>query len=307
MPSELKDFLLDQIATYVHACRAEKKLNSKIQEFKDKEFSVENDNRDVTLELINELKNFYQKEQDRKTTIETKAAASLFIIGLSVTLILGSLEFIRNFESGVVFKFIVFLILIVGVVYLLFSGVAALKALIIRELYDEDINDRIKEDKSKLNIEALGDKNRLVQFYRNIKLNQLVTNIRSNYVYATFIGIRNGIMLISIFFMVSAGHTFFVNLSRNNHVDLAKIKQLENKIGLLYDGLIQQKEDEIKELNEQILVQRKESVSMKSEIDQFKSSVGNLNKKIGEAEKGLESANKRIDDLVNKSEEPKNK
>lgn len=298
MFSRLKDFLLDQIATYVHAHWAEKRLNSKIHELKEKEFSVEDDGKEIAPGLIDELKNFYQKEQDRKTTIETKAAASLFIIGLSVTLILGSLEFIRNSEGGVVFKFIIFLILIGGVAYLLLSGVAALKALIIKELYDEDINDRIKETGTKLNIGVLDDKDRLAQLYRNIKLNQLVTNIRSNYVYATFIGIRNGIMLISIFFIISVGHTFFDDLSHKNHVDLAKIKKLENKISLLYDDLIQQKDEEIKKLNDQILVQQKESVKTRSEIDQFRSSLGSLNKKIEETEKSLESTNKRMDGLV---------
>ena len=92
--------------------------------------------------------------------------------------------------------------MILGILYLLFSGYTSIKAINIREFYDETLDDIISENDGKLTIKNSSTNEKMLLYYKNIKLNQLINNIKSNYVYATFIGIRNGIILISIFFML---------------------------------------------------------------------------------------------------------
>lgn len=299
MFGKLRGFLLEHIATYFYACWAEKVLIRKIKNLKEKEFAIKLDETKNLPKLIKELKACHQKERDRKKIIEDKAAASLFVIGLSVTLILGSLEFIRDTESGLIFKFFIFSILIIGVIYLLFSGAASIKALITRQFYDEDLDDWIKENGNELNVVTLDNNIRFAQAYKSIKLNQLMTDIRSNYVYATFIGIRNGIILISFFFIIAVGNVFFSKLAYNN-IDSEEIKQLENKVSLLNQQLIQQKDAEIKKLNEQVRMGQDALERMNKTMDSLSGELKGIKKAIDVTKKGLETANQKIEVLTSK-------
>ena len=167
-------------------------------------------------EILKDLNEFHQREKGRKGTVEDKAKACLFIIALTITLILGSLTFIKGGEPGTPFYLTGIVILILGVIFLCLSGITAIKALNVREYHDIQLHDRVGEDGTKLNIIKVEREEKISLLYKIIKLNQLTTNIRSNYVYATFIGIRNGIILISIFFILAVTDLYIHNQTPEN-------------------------------------------------------------------------------------------
>ncbi len=200
MFSRMKNFLDQNLIPNLYAFWAEKILRNKIKKLKEKEFNIKiGKNQDLD-EFVKELTEHHHKEIERKKVIEDKAKASLFIIALSITLILGSLGFIKG--RGVTLEPHILLILTTGVIYLLLSGITSIRALNIREFYDIYLENRIEENRGNLNIMSLDNQDRIARFYKIINLNQLMTMIRSNYVYATFIGIRNGIILLSLFFIL---------------------------------------------------------------------------------------------------------
>ncbi len=200
MFSRIKNFLDQNLIPNLYAFWAEKILRNKIKKLKEKEFNIKiGKNQDLD-EFVKELTEHHHKEIERKKVIEDKAKASLFIIALSITLILGSLGFIKG--RGVTLEPYILLILTTGVIYLLLSGITSIRALNIREFYDIYLENRIEENRGNLNIMSLDNQDRIARFYKIINLNQLMTMIRSNYVYATFIGIRNGIILLSLFFIL---------------------------------------------------------------------------------------------------------
>lgn len=200
MFSRIQNFLEQNLIPNLYAFWAEKILRNKIKKLKEKEFNIKiGKNQDLD-EFVKELTEHHHKEIERKKVIEDKAKASLFIIALSITLILGSLGFIKG--RGVTLEPYILLILTTGVIYLLLSGITSIRALNIREFYDIYLENRIEENRGNLNIMSLDNQDRIARFYKIINLNQLMTMIRSNYVYATFIGIRNGIILLSLFFIL---------------------------------------------------------------------------------------------------------
>lgn len=202
------EFILQQVAPHFYAFRAEKILTKKVRKLKETDYEIIQDNEPEPDEILKEINEFHQKEKDRKGTVEDKVKACLFIIALTITLILGSLNFIKGVDPATPFYLSGIVTLILGVIFLFLSGITAIKAFNIGEYHDIQIYDRVREDGTKLNIINTSKEEKISLLYKIIKLNQLTTNIRSNYVYATFIGIRNGIILISIFFILAVTNLY---------------------------------------------------------------------------------------------------
>lgn len=221
----IKEFFLQEIVAHWHACRVERIITKNVKKLEKRKYSFPLDNEEDFNKLIEDIKECHKNERSRKEIIEDKAKASLFVISLSVTLLLGSLDFIKDPNSGIIFKIFMFLILVLGLSYFLLSGYSSIRAFNIRKFFDIDINELIKEKEGKLNIINLSDKDKISEMYKNIKINQLITNIRSNYVDATFIGIRNGIILISLFFIIVIVNIYFVNSLQHNRKIEIKIPQ----------------------------------------------------------------------------------
>jgi hypothetical protein len=199
------------VGQHFYAFWAEKVLTKKARKQKETDYEMVRDNEQDRDKILKELNEFHQQEKGRKGTVEDKAKACLFIIALTITLILGSLNFIKGVEPGTPFYLPGIVILIIGVIFLFLSGITAIKALNVREYHDIQLHNRVREDGTKLNIIKEEREERISLLYKIIKLNQLTTNIRSNYVYATFIGIRNGIILISIFFILAVTDLYIHN------------------------------------------------------------------------------------------------
>lgn len=295
--NKIKDFFLEHIIAFLYACYAERKLNHKLKELEKKEFNPEKWKVEDLDRFIKELRGDIQKAREHKKVIEDKATASLFIISLSITIILGSLDFIEKNDSGAILKNSIVLLLIAGVIYLLMAGVASIQALITRKFYDESLEDLIKEEGNNLKVADLDNMKRLGMYYKNVKLNQLVTIIRSNFVYASFIDIRNGIILFSIIFVMVVGNTFLSNLGRSR-IDSEKIIEFESQISQLKQQVIQQQEAEMKELTTQAKIKQMDLDRMGKKLESFYDDLNGLREKINSAEKDLDVVNKKIDSFI---------
>jgi len=215
-PGKIRQFFLQDIVPNFYAFQAEKILRAKIKEVLEKDLEIRKEGELDENALIDEIKIYHEDERNRKQIIDDKAKASLFIIALSITIILGSLSFIKDPGSRLITTLPVLLLLIIGILYLLLSGVTAIKAFNIREYYSIYLRDRIKEDNGQLAVAKIDNDDLICRHYKNIKLNELTNNIRNNYVYATFAGIRNGIILISIFFIVAVGSIYYTSYEEDN-------------------------------------------------------------------------------------------
>jgi hypothetical protein len=110
------------------------------------------------------------------------------------------------------------ILLIMGVLYLLLSGITSIAALNIREFYGVGLVEVIKENDGRYSFENTDEVKIINKLFKYINLNQMITNISANYIYATFIGIRNGIILIATFFIVIVGKVGIDNFASIKYI-----------------------------------------------------------------------------------------
>lgn len=196
----LQRHLLPHLDAYL----AGRKLNSNLKKLEKKEANIEFEEREKE-EILKIIKKYHVDEFKRKNVMEDKAKSSLFIIAISITFFLGSFNFIN--ETGTLIsleiKIILALIMIFGVIYLLLSGITSIMALYNKGYYDIYLDKKFIGNYEKIVPVDLSAEEQIKIFYESAKLNQILTNIKSNYVAATLIGIRNGIILITLFFISS--------------------------------------------------------------------------------------------------------
>lgn len=215
MSSKFEKYLMDHqslvepIIPHIYAFLIEKGLETKIQNLNEKKAKIKILDHEVD-EFLEIVKKYHEKEYERKDIIEDKAKSSLFIVTLSITLILGSLNFVNS--DKIIFPKFILIFLIIGVVYIIFSGITAIKALHMKPYNDIVIDSIIVgKDYNKLTAVKMSKKTELSELYECIKLNQLLTTIKANYVEVTFLGIRNGLILVATFFILDAINISFPN------------------------------------------------------------------------------------------------
>lgn len=210
MLNKLKMLILQDVIPHLYTYfSANKKIGKNIQDMESKlnETTFGDDYEDKELENLSlELKRYQEKERNQRDRIDDKAKASLFIIALTITLIIGSLNFINGIGKQNITLFL-FGILILGVIYLISAGIASIKAFNVREFHDIYFFQGIENDNNKY---KLIDKKKEVNLLHSyIELNQERTRISTNYVYSTFIDIRNGLILVALFFITAIFNGIF--------------------------------------------------------------------------------------------------
>ncbi len=216
--ASIKYFILQHLFPHFYARVAENRLKRKNDSFLKKEVNIDLTNCQDTATLIKTLFEYNVKERDRKNTIDEKAKASLFIVTLAITIVLASLNFIKDKTSILDLGGIPLIMLIMGVVYLLLSGITSIAALNIREFYGVGLVEVIKENDGRYSFENTDEVKIINKLFKYINLNQMITNISANYIYATFIGIRNGIILIAAFFIAIVGKVGIDNLASIKYI-----------------------------------------------------------------------------------------
>ncbi|HEU0144129.1 MAG TPA: hypothetical protein VFQ47_05030 [Nitrososphaera sp.] len=199
-------FLRENIYPNIYAFHAQRKIKRKIELLKQEGLSlVIPPNKDLDLDAFSvELKEYQNQENDRGKVIDDKAKSSLIVVTLSITVMLAGLNFIK--DAKITFGYPLFILVLLGVTYLVISGITAVKALNISEFFTLHPDDWLEQGQDKPTIIGLQRIPRIKMLYAVIKANELALTIRTNFVDATFIGIRNGITLLALAFIIAVGN-----------------------------------------------------------------------------------------------------
>lgn len=181
---------------------AERIMNQNYKELDEKNahISIEKDDVEETYNLI---ASYHTKEYERKEQIEDKAKTSLFVVTLSLTFVLSSLTFIYS-NIWVVPRKIILASLLIGVSFLILAGITAIKSLSVAKYNDIYLDGRVVGDYNNLKVAEMSKEKEINYLYECVKLNEIITNVKENYYFATITQIRNGIIFISGFFILAA-------------------------------------------------------------------------------------------------------
>lgn len=225
--SSCKTFLLQQIIPGIYACSSNKKvteIESKQEEF---EVDLTNINDDDVENYIEQVENDLDAQRDRKKSIEDKAKSLLSIIAVSITAITFSLNYLNSIIfSG--YQIVAVCILFISIIYFIMGAIRALQTLNIRKFYIIQANVEIGTDKFKLHKNP-EPKNLLENLIKKKQLNDLINVRLSNYAYASFNLIRNGIVMFVVFFISTICANYFAK--KNIVQDAYKVnKEIQVKI-----------------------------------------------------------------------------
>lgn len=204
------------------ALRANKIIKKQLPELEQTEFSVNlfaNKFEDVkkTIDAFN------QEHLERKKILEEKARALLLIVTASATLTTGILTFVYNLQGQHAF---LLSLLILGYVFLILCIFDVLATLNTTEYYYINGNDYFRPVGNTTEIEYnnINDKVEYIErLYRNTQLNSRKNLIKQNHLYAAFENLRNGVLLICVFFIISI---VLKMINNNNEVSVESIQSI---------------------------------------------------------------------------------
>jgi hypothetical protein len=204
--NKFKSFFLQQIIPGVYASYANKIIseNYKSQQNFDVDISAVSGNEE---EYIKQIKNDLENQFERKKRIEDKAKSLLFIIAVAVTAITFSLNYLKSLTIDV-YQTISIAIVFLSIVYLMFGAIRALQTLNIRPFNIIQAEVDKSEDRYVLQANQK-DTNCLKDIIKKKQLNDLINIRLSNYTYASFNLIRNGIVLFVLFFITTISYSYF--------------------------------------------------------------------------------------------------
>lgn len=193
-------FLDSQILPHLMAFRAEWKLTKQRKQISEATFTLDNDTK-IDKRLVESLKQDHRDELERWNRVTEKARSGLFIVGVTIVIMLTSLRFFADHRE-VTNAFGVTL-LVLTVVSFVLSAVTLTMAINIRERYSIFLDDLVQVQDERLTPAKMADADWVRKLYHAGRCNQKTATIISNYVAVSYIGIRNGIILLAVFFVVS--------------------------------------------------------------------------------------------------------
>lgn len=199
--SKLKYFILQHIfpgfyATYANSTVAE---NYKKQENFDVDLTaiISGQEKDYVEQLKADLK----EQHDRKKIIEDKAKSILFIITVSITAITFSLNYLNTLQINTL-QIIALIILGLSISYFVLGTIRAIQTLNIRQFHVIQTEIEITDQNYKL-IAKKSDTDFIKELIKSKQQNDLINIRLSNFTYASFTLIRNGIILFGLFFIMT--------------------------------------------------------------------------------------------------------
>jgi hypothetical protein len=150
-------------------------------------------------ELLEKLREDHQAETDRRNRIVDKAKAALFIIGVTIPLMISVLTATKTtgFSGAEV------VLLGLGVLSLILSAVCATSAVNIRAHHGLHLDDMVRVEGTRIFMHTESSRDLIERLYHCGKLNQKGILTISNLVDAAFVGIRNGLLLLSLAFFIA--------------------------------------------------------------------------------------------------------
>lgn len=201
--------IIYKILPFIELYKKNEILNEKYELLKNKEYNLDLNKIDKK-NYLNELENYEKSEYERQVIIESKAKSTLFIITVVLTLLLGSLNFIYQYNKQ--FNNSLIIILIFGIIYFIFSAITVINILKPEEynnLYFDNkysINDELfylktltKNEKISYKPSEISDEEKILILSKSIKLNEYTITKKANSLYCTFTLIERGIILVAIF------------------------------------------------------------------------------------------------------------
>nr|WP_322626475.1 hypothetical protein [uncultured Flavobacterium sp.] len=225
--SEVKYFILQHIFPGLYAAYANKIVANNY----DKQSNFDVDLTAITAgqekDYIEQVKADIKEQHDRKKIIEDKAKSLLFIITVSITAITFSLNYLNTLEINIP-QTIALFVLSISILYFVLGTIRALQTLNIRKFHVIQTVVEITEDNFKLTAKK-DDIHFLKELIKSKLQNDLINIQLSNYTYASFTLIRNGIILFVLFFIITIFVSYFSK--RNNTQDIYTInKEIQMKI-----------------------------------------------------------------------------
>lgn len=204
--SKIKDFILEQIIPGFHA----KCVNKTILKFYNDRANFDVDISAVTgneTEYIEQLKADLKEQLERKKTIEDKSKSLLFIIAVSVTAITFSLTYLNSIVINLT-QIIALIFLAISILYFVQGVIQALQTLNIKKFHIIQTDIEITETNYKLSAKK-SDSDYLKDLIRGKQQNDLINIRLSNYTFASFNLIRNGIIVFVTFFATTICGNYF--------------------------------------------------------------------------------------------------
>lgn len=211
---EIMSAVFDQIIPGIRAYRANhtvEGIEKQRLNFEVDLSNIDENNEDELKEYIKEVRNDLEVQHDRKKIIEDKAKSLMSIIAVSITAITFSLGYLNSLVVNKI-QISAVIILIISVIYFAMGAIRALQTLNIRKFYIVQTEIQISSNKFTL-IKKQESKTTLIDLIKKKQLNDLINIRLSNYAFASFNLIRNGIILFVVFFILTIG----VNLIDKNH------------------------------------------------------------------------------------------
>lgn len=216
-------FIQQQIFPGLYADYCNKKVSKIYNKQKKADVNIAEINSEKD-DYILKLKNEIEQQIERKIKLEDKAKSLLFIITLAITIITFSLTYIK--ENTYHLLPIIFIVL--SIIHFIISGIRALQTLNIKEFNIHQANIKFKENEFILKKDKKPSL-LLKELIKSKSLNDLINLKTSNYTFASFILIRNGLIFFVFFFVLSISKSFNVN-ETDSKVQTESEVQTESKV-----------------------------------------------------------------------------
>lgn len=215
--SKIKYFILQHIFPGLYASYA----NSIVAKNYNKQSSFDVDLTAITAgqekDYIEQVKADLKEQHDRKKIIEDKAKSLLFIITVSITAITFSLNYLNTLEINVP-QTIALFVLGISILYFVLGTIRALQTLNIRKFHIIQTVVEITDNNYKLTAKET-ETDFLKGLIKSKQQNDLINIQLSNYTYASFTLVRNGIILFVSFFIMTIFVSYFSkqNKTKDTH------------------------------------------------------------------------------------------
>lgn len=189
-------FIEQQVFPHFLAFVLHLRLRSQAESIRQMPFFVDTPEEWITENQIEELRKDFDHEANRSYRIVEKGRAGLFMIGVTIALITALLGFsgTNKLEHDEL------IVLLIGVAYLVLSAICLTAAVNVRQRNGFFLDDLVEAKESRLRLVVFSRQQLIRDYFYYGKLNQKMTTIVANYVSASFDGMRNGIILIGVFF-----------------------------------------------------------------------------------------------------------
>lgn len=220
----MKQFLKQQIFPGIYASFINKEISKiyKNQNNSDVDISEIKGKED---DYIKKLEEEIKIQLDRKVKIEDKAKSLLFIITLAITTITFSLNYLKENSNQI----IPIILILLSIIYFVFGGIRALQTFNIKQFHIVQTKINFQENKFILKPEKKGI-SYLKELIISKSLNDLINLKTSNLTYASFVLIRNGLIMFVLFFITTISISYFDNnkeikaFSKHDKVKIIKVK-----------------------------------------------------------------------------------